>query len=277
VPESRQFTADEFIGVCEKLRAAGFDPLAQGIGDRDYPGRYLSYAALTAVLGEGMRDLAGGKMSWNTPEVRTALEWVAKLAKIPVMPPTFSTMNLSESHQYFHTPAPGKELPRAAMFLVGAWYTGRAFIPPEKGGQPADFRPGILKYPSFPGGKGLNMKLGGGGGGGGSVIALSKNKEVAKEIQKAFMNVKYGSLWLGLTYVPTELKTDPKLMPTGGPYQWYAEEWAKTHQDIKYVTLTITTPPALAEAIKATLNEGLPLGQISVDQAIETLEKARQA
>jgi multiple sugar transport system substrate-binding protein len=276
VPDDRQLTADEFHDAAVKLRAAGFDPTAQGIGDRDYPGRYLSYAALTAVLGEGIKDLVAGKASWSTPEVRTALEWVAKMAKIPAMPPTFSTMNLAESHQYFHTPPPGKDLPRAAMFFVGAWYTGRAFVPPEKGGQPLDFRPQILKYPSFPGGKGTGLKLGGGGGGGGSVIAVGKNKEIAKDIQKAFMTVKYGSLWLGTTYIPTELKTDASQMPAGGTHQWYADEWAKTHQGQKYVTLNVAPPPPLAEAIKATLNEGLPQNQLSVDQAIELLEKARQ-
>ncbi len=278
VPESRQFTADEFYEVCVKLRQAGFDPFSQGVGDRDYPGRYISYYALTAILGDDIKALTAGKASWNTPEVRQALEWASKLAKVPVMPPTFTTMNLAESHQYFHTPPPGKDLPRAAMFLVGGWYTGRAFVPPEKGGQPLDFRPAILKYPSFPNGKGTGLKIGGGGSGAGAVISLSKNNEVAKDIQKSFMTVKYGSLWLGTTYVPTELKTDPTLMPPGGPYQWYADEWAKTHQGQKYVTLgNIIPPPALAEAIKAVLNEGLPQNLLSVDQAIELLEKGRQA
>jgi multiple sugar transport system substrate-binding protein len=193
------------------------------------------------------------------------------------MPPTFTTMNLAESHQYFHTPPPGKDLPRAAMFLVGAWYTGRAFVPPEKGGQPADFRVGILKYPSFPNGKGTGLKIGGGGGGAGSVISLSQHKEIAKDIQRKFMTVKYGSLWLGLSYVPTELKTDPKLMPTGGPYAWYGEEWARTHQDQKWLALNVTTPPALAEALKSALNEGLPQNLVTVDQAIDLIEKGRQS
>jgi multiple sugar transport system substrate-binding protein len=204
------------------------------------------------------------------------LEWYAKLAKIPVMPPTFATMNLAESHQYFHTPPPGKDLPRAAMFMVGAWYTGRAFVPPEKGGQPADFRVSFLKYPSFPGGKGGGMQVGGGGDGSGAVASGSKIKETALDIQRSFGNVKYGSMWLGLTYVPTEFRTDPKLMPTG-QYQWYAEEYARAHQDVRYARARTSTPPALNDAIKASINEGIPLGQISVDKAIEMLEKARTA
>ncbi len=204
------------------------------------------------------------------------LDWVAKMAKIPVMPPSFATMNLAESHQYFHTPAPGKDLPRAAMFWIGAFYPGRAFVAPEKGGQPADFRLGMLKYPTFPNGKGKDMKIGGGGGGGGSVISLSKVKAASFDIIKSFMNVKYGSQWIGLTYVPTELKSDPKMVPAGS-YQWYAEEYSKANGGIKFVVTNLTTPPPLAEAFKAALNEGLPQGQITVDKAVELLEKGRTA
>jgi hypothetical protein len=93
---------------------------------------------------------------------------------------------------------------------------------------------------------------------------------------KTFMNTKYGSLWLGWTYVPTELKADPAQVPQG-PKQWYAEEYARTHQGQKYVTFNMTIPPALDEAITATLNQGLPLNQITVDKAIELLEKGRTA
>jgi multiple sugar transport system substrate-binding protein len=276
VPDSKQFTADEFYDACVKIRQAGFDPLAQGIGDRAYPGQAVSNDAFTAMLGPEVRELIGGKVEFTRPEVRQVLEWVAKLAKVPVMPPTFATMNLAESHQYFHTPPPGKDLPRAAMFFVGAWYTGRAFVPPEKGGQPADFRPSFLRYPSFPSGKGTGLKIGGGGSGAGAVVGLSKAKDTALDIAKSFTTIKYGSLWLGLTYVPTELKTDPKIMPTGN-YQWYAEEYAKNHQDVKYVTTNLTTPPPLAEAFKAVLNEGLPQNQVTVDKAIDLLEKGRTA
>ena len=76
--------------------------------------------------------------------------------------------------------------------------------------------------------------------------------------------------------MPTELKVDPKLIPDGG-YQWYAEEYAKTHQDTKWVTTNYTTPPALDQAITAAYNEGLPSDQIDVAKAIELLEKGRTA
>jgi multiple sugar transport system substrate-binding protein len=275
VPESRQYTADEFVDLAQKIRDGGFDPFAQGAGDRNYPGRFLYQFGFLSNLGcDEHKSLYAGQSSWATPGVRQVLDWGARLAKIPAMPPTYATMTLAESHQYFHTPPPGKDLPRAAMFLVGAWYAGRAFVPPEKGGQPADFRVSWLKYPSFSGGKGTGLQNGGGGGGGGSVASLGKNKEVAKDVIKTFMNVKYGSIWLGETYVPTELKTDSKQVPQG-QYQWYAEEYARTHAGVNFCTLNVTIPPALDQAMTATLNEGLPQNLITVDKAVELLETGR--
>jgi multiple sugar transport system substrate-binding protein len=275
IPESKQFTADEFVEVCQKIRAGGFDPLSQGIGDRTYPGRYpFNYALLANLGANDYKAIYAGELEWTKPGVRAALEYGAKLSKIPMMPPTFATMKLAESHQYFHTPPSGKDLPRAAMFFVGTWYTGRAFVAPDKGGQPEDFRVSFLKYPTFPDGKGNGLKQGGGGGGGGSVAAVGKVKDVCKDMVRSFMTIKYGSLWLGWTYVPTELKTDPKQVPTG-PYQWYAEEFARTHADQVYCTLTTATPPALDQAMTAALNEGIPQNLITVDKAIELLEKGR--
>jgi len=277
VPASRQFTSDEFYDVCVKLRQAGFDPFAQGVGDRNYPGRGIFNDGFLTKLGaEDARKLMTGQLAWDTPAVKEVLDWGAKLSKIPVMPPNFSTMKLAESHTYFHTPPPGKDLPRAAMFLVGAWYTGRALQPPEKGGQPKDFRLSFLRYPTFKDGKAPGAQWGGGGSGGGSVAAQSKIKDAAFDAVRGLHTVKYGSIWLGLSYVPTELKVDSKLIPDGG-YQWYAEEYAKTHQDVKWVTSNFTIPPALDQAITAAYNEGLPSGQIDVAKAIELLEKGRTA
>ncbi len=252
VPDSRQFTADEFVALAQKIRDGGFDPFAQGAGDRNYPGRFLYQYGFLANLGcDEHKALYSGTSSWNTPGVRAVFDRGAKLP-------------------------PGKDLPRAAMFAVGAWYSGRAFVPPDKGGQPADFRVSWLKYPTFPSGKGTGLQNGGGGGGGGSVASVGKNKEVAKDVIKTFMNVKYGSIWLGETYVPTELKTDPAQVPQG-QYQWYAAEYARTHAGVQYCTLNVTTPPALDLAMTATLNEGLPQNLITVDKAVELLEAGRAA
>jgi len=61
---------------------------------------------------------------------------------------TLSSMTLAEAHRYFHTEG------KACMFPVGSWYTGRAFVPPDKGGQPKDFELGMLNNPQTKDGKG---------------------------------------------------------------------------------------------------------------------------
>src|SRR4030066_2530080 len=80
--------------------------------------------------------LYNGETSWDRPEVREALEYVQKLIDVPITPASYTTMDLAESHRYFHTEQ------KACMFIVGAWYTGRAFVPVESGGQPDYFRRG---------------------------------------------------------------------------------------------------------------------------------------
>ena len=68
-----------------------------------------------------------------------------------VMTPSFEAP-LTEAHRYFHTEQ------KACMFPVGSWYTGRAFVPPDKGGQPKDFELGLLNYPLMKDGKGHGEK-----------------------------------------------------------------------------------------------------------------------
>ena len=278
VPASRQFTSEEFYSMSVEIRKAGFDPFAQGIGDRSGPGFDISwYALLTVLGGDAARKLLEGNLSWTTEGVSDALNWVAKMCKIPCMPPTFSTLTLAESHQYFNTPPPGKDLPRAAMFMVGAWYTGRAFQSPAQGGEPDDFRCGFLKYPTFTDGKGNGLMWGAGGSGGGSVASGSKVRDAANEAIRSFMSVTTGTRWLAEAFEPTELKTDPNpQVKARGDYDWYFKLYDETHKGQQYVTESYTTPPALTQAITAALNEGLPENQITVDKAIELLEAARK-
>jgi len=66
---------------------------------------------------------------------------------------TLSSMTLAEAHRYFHTEQ------KACMFPVGSWYTGRAFVPPDKGGQPKDFELGMLNNTLMKDGKGHGQKF----------------------------------------------------------------------------------------------------------------------
>ena len=268
VPDGFQFTADEFYEVCKTCRDAGYAPFAQGIGDRAYPGQYLYKFILLHQLGtEEFVKLWNGETGWDRPEVREALDYSQELTGIPAMPDVYTTMTLAESHRYFHTEE------KACMFLVGAWYTGRAFVPVEQGGQPTDFRLSFLDYPEMPNGVGNNEGFYGFGGSL-AVASMSKHKDVATDIVSFFTQPTYGNLWLSKTAVPTGLKIDAATMPESD-WKWYFEEYDKVNTDVDWQVIKTSECGDLIDAYTAVFNEGLPQNLISVDEAVQTLEEAR--
>ena len=90
-------------------------------------------------------NLLKGKLSWSDPRVVDTLRQVRAWTEAGLLPTTFTTLKLGEAHTYFHTN------PGAVLFLNGSWYTSRAFNPPDKGGQPANFPLGVMKFPSIAG------------------------------------------------------------------------------------------------------------------------------
>lgn len=269
VPANKQFTSVDFLNAAKKMRAAGIDPFAQGIGDRDYPGMYLYRYVLLSQLGyEKYRDLWYGDASWKDPDVRKALEYCQELVKVPSMPSTYTTMTLGESHTYFHTNR------KAAMFLVGTWYVGRAFVPQDKGGQSPDFRISFLKYPSMPGGKGTGWMITNYAGSL-AVAEYSKNKAEALKLVNFLVSEKYGNLWLSRSVIPTGIKTNPATMePTA--FKWYFDELETALKDVKWADVKRTPDtPELWQVYVSVFNQGLPQNLITVDSAIEELEKVR--
>ena len=267
VPDNYQFTADEFYDICVKIREAGYDPFANAVGDAPIMGHYLYSFILTSKLGEeGLQQLWKGEKSWKDPDVVEAMQYAKKLIDIPVYPATFSTMKLAESHVYFHTER------KAAMFLVGSWYTGRAFVPPDKGGQPEDFRLGILRYPSFPDGKGNDQKVFLVAGSI-AVAEMSPHKDLALELLQDIASTDIGNMWMEQTAGLTGLKTTE----VGGPYQSYFEEYNKTHEGQKYANAFygLMMPPELTDVFTNVLLQGLPLGQVTLDDALDMMEEAR--
>ncbi|MFH1636383.1 MAG: extracellular solute-binding protein [Chloroflexota bacterium] len=267
VPDNYQFTADEFYDICVKIREAGYDPFANAVGDSTLLGSYLYSFVLTSQLGEeGVVQLWKGEKSWKDPDVVEAMEYIQKLIDIPVYPKIFSTMSLGESHGYFHTDK------KAAMFLVGSWYPGRAFISPESGGQPADFRLGMLRYPSMPNGQGNDLKVSLVSGSI-SVAEMSPQKDLAFELLQIIASTETGNAWLQNTAVQTGIVTSE----VGGPFLWYFEEYDKTHEGQQYSNSYpgMMMNPGLTEAWNNVLCQGLPLGQVTLEEALDLMEEAR--
>jgi multiple sugar transport system substrate-binding protein len=270
IPKSLQFSAEDFYQVVKKIRAAGYDPFSQGVGDRDFPGTYITSWPLLATLGEkALRALWSGKTTWKTPEIRGVLEYAKRLIDVPCMPATFSSMGNSERHIYFHTRQ------KAAMFLGTTAYAARTFSPPEKGGQPPDFRSGFLKYPAMPNGKGNQLKLLVPNAGI-SVAEKSPNKQVAMDLLQSMMTEEFGNRWLAGTAVTTGLKTDPSKIAS--PFKWYLEEYAKSHQGQEYAVgleWHAVMPPAMVDAYGQVVNAAFPARRASIDEVIEAMERAR--
>ena len=61
-------------------------------------------------------------------------------------PKNFMTLKLGESHDYFY------QKPGALTFPMGSFYSGRAFVPVDQGGQAVDFPLGIMQFPAMDGG-----------------------------------------------------------------------------------------------------------------------------
>jgi len=271
IPKDRPFTIEEFYDVCKKIHDAGYDVFSQGIADRGYPGQYLYRFLLLEQLGaDGFMDLFNGKTSWDRPEVREAIEWAQKIAEIPAFPETYTTMTLAEMHRYFHTEE------AAAMLLIGAWYTGRAMVPPEQGGQPNDFELGFLRFPTMPNGKG-NGQQPANYGGALAVYAQSPHKDVAVDIVNFFAQPKYGNLWFATTAVPTGIKLDPaNLPPIEDPrIKAWLDAWSTDLKDVDWRVIKTNPCGDLNDAYVSVLNEGWPQLLLTVDEGIAKLEEAR--
>lgn len=268
VPPSYQFHTEEFKELVSKCVAAGYDAFAAGTADRDYPGFFVGETLLLHKLGkEGMDKLYKCELSWKDPRVVEVLNYWKELVDMGAYPEGISGIKLGESHRYFY------QEKRAAMFPMGAFYPGRAFVPPEKGGQPKDFRLGIMLYPSWPDGQGNHLVLLSPGGAL-AVNPLSKNIDLAKKFLAEFAQPDIGALWLNKAVVPTGLKVDPSKITENREY-W--DMYFSVHKNTEnFVGLSnISFKGKMKDTVAQVLNAAFPAGLISVDEAIELLENVR--
>jgi len=269
VPEDYTFTFDEWKGVMQTCKDAGYAPVADAIGNRTYPGTWPFQQALMAYAGpEDYSLYLQGLKNWDTPEVRAALETHIELSAIPIWPEAFATMTIDEFHAYFNN-----QEAACAMYLA-TWYTGRAFKPPDEGGQAADFdqRLGMLRPVEYPDAEhnGLGIGLTGSGYAG---AAMSEHPDVVGDILSSLATPKYGALWVGMTASPTAIIYDPADVES--EYAWYFALFDEVYGDIE-VPVVLTNPACgeAATAIADVTNSGIPLGLITdVDEAVSMLNE----
>jgi multiple sugar transport system substrate-binding protein len=279
VPEDHQFTSEEFVDVVQTCSDAGYAGVADAIGNRPYVGVWATQIPLfTLVGGEQFSQYDNGELSWDLPKARQALEYSVELRDAGLWPESFSTMTIDEMHVYFHTQH------EACMFIIPTWYTGRAFKPVDEGGQDPDWRFGMLRYPSFENAE-ANDSLWLTFESGYAVLSSSEHPDVAKDILVFASQPKYGALWTAVTNIPSSIKYDPatdwpsaetleEMGVTPGMWDWYWEEFNRVYGDL---TLEATARIRCGDydaAVVETLNEGLPLGLIDVDEAVMLLDES---
>ena len=268
LPANAQFTQSEFLGLVTKARAGGVTPIAQGVGDRPFPGAYILAEALLRKLGpDDYRNLFTGKLSFQDPRVVAVFTWVKTLVDAGAYPKNFMTLKLGESHYYFY------RKPGALMLPMGSWYTGRAFVPEDKGGQPMDFPLGIMQFPAMDGAACNECKTAGIGASF-AINAASKHKELAAEFLNAMSTPEMGKRWIETIYLQTAVKVEVKEF--SGPYASYFKELLERQKGVKYF---IGMPRNLItgqckDTFGEVMNSGFPGGLLPVDRAIQMMNQA---
>ena len=267
LPANGQFTQEQFLAIVKKARAAEITPIAQGVGDRPYPGAYILAEALLRKLGsDDYGKLLHGQLSFEDPRVVVVFKWVKELADAGAYPKNFMTVKLGESHYYFY------QKPGALMLPMGSWYTGRAFVPVDKGGQPPDFPLGVMQFPAMDGGacnKCKTLAVGASF----AINAASKQKELAAEYLNAMSTPEMGKRWIETIYLQTAVKTD--VSSFSGPYAAYFKELMARQQGAEYF---IGMPVDILkgqckDTFVQVMNSAFPGGLLTVDKAVTMMNQ----
>jgi multiple sugar transport system substrate-binding protein len=268
VPASLQLDAATITDLAKKARAKGITPMALGVGDRPFPGAYLTHEALLKKLGLADYDkLLKGKLSWSDPRVVDTLRQLRTWTDAGLLPTTFTTLKLGEAHTYFHTN------PTAVMFLNGSWYTSRAFNPPDKGGQPANFALGVMKFPALPGAacnecRTMSVQ------GSYVVNAATTHPKEAIAFLNSFARPDTANRWLENVLVQTGIKAD--YAKVGGPHASYFKELGATSEGAKFYfgapNQVMDGKPK--EVFTQVFNNAFPAGSIGIDDAVKQMNAA---
>lgn len=259
----------EFVSFVEKAKAAGITPLSQGVGDRPFPGAFLTGEILVKKLGseDYMKLLKGDGVTWDDPRVREGLELAKAIIDAGAFPSSFSSLKLGEAHGYFHTN------PGAAAFQMGSFYPSRAFQPTDKGGQPTDFSLGVVNGP-IPEGAACPECKTIAVGGSFVVNAASPNADLAAEFLNSMAMPEMGNKWLEANLVQTGIKADPSKIE--GDAAVYFQKLAVANDGAEYVfgipVQIMQGQPR--EVFTQVVNQAFPAGLIGVDDVIAQMSAA---
>jgi multiple sugar transport system substrate-binding protein len=268
LPANAQFTQAQFLDLVKKAKAAGMTPIAQGVGDRPFPGAYIVGEGLLRKLGkDDYRKLFTGGLSFQDPRVVEVFKWTKELVDAGAYPKNFMTLKLGESHYYFYSK------PGALMLPMGSWYTGRAFVPEDKGGQPKDFPLGVMQFPAMDGGA-CNQCKTSAIGASFAINAASKQKALAAEFLDAMSTPAMGKKWIETVYLQSAVDVDVKNF--SGPYAAYFTELMERQKGADYF---IGGPRDMVQGackdnFAQVMNSAFPGGLTGVDETLKLMNTA---
>jgi multiple sugar transport system substrate-binding protein len=268
MPANFQLTQDQFTDLVKKGVAAGITPVAAGVGDRPYPGAFLTYESLLRKLGlEDYSKLVHGKLSYNDPRVIEVLTWMKGLIDAGAYPKSFSTLKLGEAHFYFY------QTPGALTFPDPSWFTGRAFAAPEAGGMPENFPLGIMQFPAMDKGACPECKTLAVGGSF-TMYSKSPHKQCAGALLKSMATVENGTKWMEQVALQTGIASDPDKIKS--PHAAYFKELDARDKGAKF---TFGVPllyyrAQCADTYTQVMNSAFPAGLISVKDAANQMDAA---
>jgi multiple sugar transport system substrate-binding protein len=269
LPPSRQFNQAQFLDMIAKARAKGITPISLGVGDRPYPGAFLTGEALLEELGPtDYGRLLKGEVKWHDPRVVKALTFIKQVIDAGALPKAYSTITLGEAHIQFY----GN--PGTLTFLNGSFYPSRAFNPPERGGQPADFPLGMMHFPALDGAACnacKTMSLGGSF----VVNAATKHPDLAVAFLQTMATPEMGKLWASTVMGQSGIKAD--LSNVGGPHAAYFAELGAVNKDAVYFLgqpIQIMRGAA-RDTFTQLINQAFPAGLLTVDQVVQRMDSVK--
>ncbi len=267
LPPNGQVNQAQFLDIVKKAAAAGTTPIVQGVGDRPYPGAYVLEETLLKKLGrDDYGKLLAGKLSYKDPRVVQVFTYVKSLVDAGAYPKSFTTLKLGESHYYVHTK------PGGLMFPMGSWYTARAFVSPDKGGQPDNFPLGIMSIPAVEGGA-CNQCKTLAVGASFSINAATKYPKLAAGMLNEMATPEMGASWLSTILLQTAIKTD--MSKVTGKYAPYFQELGDRNKTSEYfIGIPIDhLQGQCRDTFVQVMNTAFPGGLLTVDKAVDMMNQ----
>jgi ABC-type glycerol-3-phosphate transport system substrate-binding protein len=188
-------TWEEFLAVCDKLKAAGVAPIALGSRDR-WPAQFYTDFLVSYTAGHAYREkLQNGEAAFDDPEVMKAMELWKELIDKGYFYPDANAYDWTDAADQV---ANGK----AGMTLMGTWITGYWDGQDLVAGEDYDVFPFPIIDPSIPPATFASTDSW-------VIPAQAKNAECAKEFVAWALTPEMQLLWAkGQGALPASAKTD---------------------------------------------------------------------